>query len=215
MGIPFSYHPFLVLCLACPNGHTLLPYGWPLPLLPGDPMHTIQISDDVMRFLNEACHLGESADDLLRRLLMAESRGDAPDILPGKGNQDTESGAEACEFGLAAALQIARKLGAVPIPDDPANLFTLDDKTVLVKTRRTRRGVVSIPRNVFDRFDTLLAAIVTADPRVFDVYEISREDAQELSYEGSSSRGTPQRRLSISKIRNVGSVFRTVRLDFD
>ncbi|MDH3439481.1 MAG: hypothetical protein OEM63_01920, partial [Gammaproteobacteria bacterium] len=110
-------------------------------------MHNIQISDDVMCFLNEACRLGESADDLLRRLLMAETRDDAPDVIPGKGNQDTDSGAEACEFGLAAALQIAKILGAEPIPDDPANLFTLDDKTVLVKTRRTRRGVVSIPRN--------------------------------------------------------------------
>ncbi|MGI9260711.1 MAG: hypothetical protein ACR2QR_01675 [Woeseiaceae bacterium] len=178
-------------------------------------MHTIEISDDVMSFLNEACHLGESADDLLKRLLLTGGQADAPGTLPGKGNQDTESGAEACEFGLAAAGQIADKLGAEPIVDDPANLFRLGDQTVLIKTRRTRRGVVSIPQNVFDRFDTLLAAIATAEPGVFDVYELACTDARELSYAGSSSRGTPQRRLSIAKIRNVGSVFRTVRLDVD
>lgn len=176
-------------------------------------MHTIQISDEVMGYLNEACHLGESADELLRRLLLSDSPNAETEVIPGKGNQDTESGAEACEFGLAAAELIAEKLGAERVPDDPANLFTLDEKTVLIKTRRTRRGVVSIPQNVFDRFDTLMAAIVTADSNVFDVYELSCSDAEALSYEGSNSRGTPQRRLSVARIRNTGTIFKTVRLD--
>ena len=177
-------------------------------------MHTIEISADLMGYLNEACRLGESADDVLRRLLLTEPAHTRIEQAA-NGNQDTESGAEACEFGLAAAEQIAKKLGADPIPDDPANLFTLDNRTVLIKTRRTPRGVVSIPMNVFDRFDTLLAAIVTSDPDVFDVYAMSRDDALLLSYEGSSRRGTPQRRLSLAKIRNAGSSFETVRLDIE
>lgn len=175
-------------------------------------MHTIQVSEEIMSFLNQECRLGESADDVLRRFLLSRDAGNSSQVS-GKGSQTTESGAEACEFGLAAAEQLAEKLGAVPIEGDPANLFTLDGAKVLIKTRRTKRGVVSIPQNVFQRFDTLLAAIVTADPEVYDVYKLSRDQASELAYNGLNKRGTAQRRLSLAKVRKHGELHSTIRLD--
>lgn len=178
-------------------------------------MQTIQVSEEVMSLLNKECHLGETADELLKRLLITDKQPPIAEIdsIPGKGQQNSVSGAEACEFGLAAAEQLAKKLGAKPVADDPANLFTLDGLTVLIKTRRTRRGVISIPQNVFERFDTLLAAIVTADPHIFDVYSLSRDEALRMAYIGSSKQGTPQRRLSLAKVRRNGSVLDTVRLE--
>lgn len=91
-------------------------------------------------------------------------------------SQNQESGAEAVEYGLSTAREIANQLGANKIGNPRSNEYDLEGKSIVIKCARKRTNSVGVPYHMLERLDAIFGSfenengeyeIVELSPKIF------------------------------------------------
>jgi hypothetical protein len=85
--------------------------------------------------------------------------------------QDRKSGANAVEYGIATAKEIAKELGAIKVGNPRSNEYELAGKKIVLKCAKSKTTNVGVAYHMLERLEAIYGCFETDDDS-YDIYKL-------------------------------------------